>query len=93
MTETIETLLGRMKAASDALDFDEARRLRDRISLLRGGAGADQALGADTSGLERQEPGRMGLGTSQSRPVRPEGWTPPPKPDLMTNMRRGRRSR
>ncbi len=84
MTGSIEALRLEMEAAAAALDFEAAGRLRDRISLLRGG-GTD----ADPSGLERQRPGAMGLGTSQSRVVPPEGWVKPTKPDPMTK-RRGR---
>lgn len=84
---SIEDLRRQMEAAAERLDFEEAKRLRDRINLLRGGA-ADTDV--DTSGLTRQQPGAMGLGTSQSRPGRPEGWVPPKKPDPMTKGR-GRR--
>lgn len=85
MGTTIEDLQRQMDAAASALDFEEAGRLRDRINLLRGGADAGHAAEADTSGLVRQQPGSMGLGTSRQRPVTPEGWKPPPKPDLMTS--------
>ncbi len=84
---SIEDMRRQMEAAAERLDFEEAKRLRDRINLLRGGA-ADTEV--DTSGLTRQRPGAMGLGTSQSRPERPEGWVPPKKPDPMTKGR-GRR--
>ena len=67
MTDTIEDLQRRMDAAASALDFEEARRLRDRINLMRGGASAAEAAEADTSDLVRQQPGAMGLGTSQQR--------------------------
>jgi hypothetical protein len=77
-----------METAARNLDFEEARRLRDRINLMRGGASAAGAAHADTSGLIRQQPGSMGLGTSRQRPVPPPGWTPPPKPDLMTSGRK-----
>jgi len=77
-----------MEAAASALDFEEARRLRDRITLIRGGASAEDAAQADTSGLVRQQPGSMGLGTSRQRPVPPPDWKPPPKPDLMTSGRK-----
>jgi hypothetical protein len=83
VTVSIEALRLEMEAAAAALDFDSAARLRDRISLLRGG-GAD----VDTAGLERQRPGAMGLGTSQSRVVPPEGWVRPAKPDPMTKGRK-----
>lgn len=90
MADTIEELQRRMDEAAAALDYEEAKRCRDRIALLRGGASPDEAAKADTEGLERQEPGAMGLGTSQQRVVPPPGWKPPPKPDPMT---RGRSSR
>lgn len=91
MTDTIETLQQRMEAAALALDFEEARRLRDRINLMRGGASATEAADADTNGLARQQAGAMGLGTSQQRVVPPAGWTPPPRPDPMTRGRGRRR--
>jgi hypothetical protein len=85
MTNAIEELRLRMEAAAEAMDFEEASRLRDQISLLRGRPdGADNADPIDTTGLERQQPGRMGLGTSQQRMTPPQGWKPPKKPDPMT---------
>jgi hypothetical protein len=87
MTNPIETLRLQMEAAAAALDFEEARRLRDRISLLRGADAATDPAGIDTEGLTRQQPGAMGLGTSQQRMTPPPGWTPPPKPDPMTKGR------
>jgi hypothetical protein len=90
MTE-LDRLQEQMEAAASALDFEEARRLRDRISLLRGGAQADDAAAADTAGLVRQQPGAMGLGSSQQRMTPPAGWTPPPKPDPMTRGRSRKR--
>ena len=95
MEETIESLQRRMDAAARALDFEEAQRLRDRISLMRGGASAAEAEEADTSGLVRQQPGAMGLGTSQQRMTPPAGWQRPVKPDPMTSggsLRGGGRS-
>lgn len=90
MSDTIETLRERMEAAARALDFEEARRLRDRINLMRGGATAIEAADADVAGLARQRPGAMGLGTSRQHVEPPPGWTPPPKPDLLTSGRRRR---
>ncbi|MDO9487906.1 MAG: UvrB/UvrC motif-containing protein [Sphingomonadaceae bacterium] len=84
MTDGIDDLRRRMEAAAAALDFEEAKRLRDQISLLRGGASPDAVAAADTRGLSRQAPGAMGLGTSQQRVTPPAGWTPPRKPDPMT---------
>ena len=95
MTDEIDELRRRMEAAAAALDFEEAQRLRDRLNLLRGGAPAEAVADVDTSGLTRQQPGRMGLGTSQQQVTPPAGWRPPPKPDPMTKGRsrpRGRRS-
>lgn len=87
MADTIESLTARMEAAAAALDFEEARRLRDRINLMRGGATSEEAAQSDTSGLRRQRPGAMGLGTSQQAVTPPPGWRPPPKPDPMTRGR------
>jgi hypothetical protein len=93
MIETLKTLQLRMEEAARALDFEEAKRCRDRINLIRGGASASEAEQADTSGLVRQQPGAMGLGTSRQRVVPPAGRQPPSKPDPMTSgqARRGRR--
>ena len=91
MAEPIADLHTRMEAAAAALNFEEARRLRDRINLLRGGAD-DMAAAADTSGLTRQQPGAMGLGTGVPRVVPPPGWVAPRKPDPMTRGT-GRRKR
>lgn len=89
----IRDLEASMAAAVEALDFEEARRLRDRINLIRGGASPAQAARADTSGLTRQKSGAMGIGTSRATPLTPPGWTPPTKPDAMTSgrSRRGKR--
>ena len=76
-----------MEAAAAAMDFEQAGRLRDQISLLRGQAADAAAEEIDTSGLERQQPGRMGLGTSQQLMTPPQGWKAPSKPDPMTRGR------
>lgn len=89
MTSTIAALERAMDAAVAAMDFKEAARLRDAISLMRGGA--DESAVGDTGGLTRQQPGAMGLGTSQQRMTPPPGWTPPPRPDPMTSGRSRRR--
>ena len=91
MSDEIEQIRLRMEAAAAALDFEEAARLRNQLSLLRGGASLAGLDTIDTSGLERQAPGRMGLGTSQQRVDPPPGWRPPPKPDPMTKGRPRRR--
>ncbi|WP_404371631.1 UvrB/UvrC motif-containing protein [Sphingomonas sp. MMS24-J45] len=88
--DEIERLRIAMEAAAEALDFEEARRLRDQLSLLRGGASPAEAKAADTSDLIRQQPGAMGLGSSQQRMTPPPGWQKPKKPDPMTRgTRRG----
>lgn len=85
MPVTLKTLQQRMDRAVAALDFEEAARCRDMISAMRGGATAAEADAANFAGLQRQEPGAMGLGTSQQRVTPPDGWRPPPKPDPMTS--------
>lgn len=92
MTETIDDLHRKMEAAARALDYEEAKRCRDKISLMRGGATEAEAERADMSGLVRQQPGAMGLGTSQQRVAPPPGWQPPPRPDPMTSGRARRGS-
>ncbi len=91
----IDELERRMDEAARALDFEQARRLRDRLNLIRGGASVADTADGDTSGLARQQPGAMGLGTSQQRMRPPPGWKPPAKPDPMTTGKpraRGRRA-
>jgi hypothetical protein len=85
MTETIETLQQKMADAALALDFEEAKRYRDMINVIRGGATSADAERADFGGITRQQPGAMGLGTSQQQVTPPAGWQPPPKPDPMTS--------
>jgi hypothetical protein len=93
VTQSIADLHRRMNAAAAAADFEEAARLRDAISLLRA-AGGTAVTAFDPAGLTRQEPGAMGLGTSQQSVTPPAGWKPPTKPDPMTrNVSRPRRSR
>ena len=87
MADEIERLRVAMAAAAAAEDFVLARRYRDRIALIRGGASLEEAAAADTSGLVRQQPGAMGLGTSQQKLTPPKGWKPPKKPDPMTKGR------
>lgn len=82
MTEA--ELRAEMEAAAAREDFEEAGRLRDRISLLRSGAAQSDAGEIDPSGLDRQKPGGMGLGTSRQQVTPPRGWKPPKKPDPMT---------
>lgn len=88
MSGGIEELERQMAAAAERMDFEEARRLRDQINLVRGGASLEDAARADTSSLSRQKSGAMGLGTNASKPAMPRGWKPPRKPDLLTAGRR-----
>jgi len=69
--EEIAELRRRMAEAAAADDFETAARLRDALNAL--------------TGLRRQVPGRMGLGTDQAVYTPPPGWTPPKKPDPMTS--------
>lgn len=93
MTDIISTLHAKMDAAVQALGFEEASRLRDMISLMRGGTTAAEAERANLSGVERQRPGAMGLGTSRQHVATPDGWKPPAKPDPMTVGRSPRKGR
>jgi hypothetical protein len=87
MSDTLVDLQRRMDEAAERLDFETASRLRDEISILRGGGEGT----IDTAGLTRQQSGKMGLGTSQQRMTPPEGWVKPKKPDPMTKGRSNRR--
>lgn len=91
MSDAIEALRRRMEAAAATGDFEEAGRLRDRLGLPRGAAPAQGAADIDIAGLTRQQPGKMGLGTSRQRMTPPPGWTAPAKPDPMTRGRGRRR--
>lgn len=92
MDDTIEALEAQMAQAAAGMDFETARRLRDRIVLMRGGASAADTADIDTHGIARQQPGSMGIGTSRQQVTPPAGWKPPRKPDPMTKGRgRGQR--
>ena len=90
---TLAELQIAMDAAAERQDFEEARRLRDMIALASGGAPASELDANEVSGISRQRPGAMGLGTGQPRVEPPFGWKPPPKPDPGTSgrSRRGRK--
>ena len=86
MTETLDDLRRRMQQASADGEYELAARLRDQLSLLRGAADADAAPDlTPATRLRRQQPGAMGIGTSDQRLKPPPGWKPPKKPDLMTS--------
>ena len=87
MATTRDTLEAQMRAAAANADFELAARLRDELQAL---CEADTAREAGE--LHRQQPGGMGLGTSQQRMTPPVGWVRPKKPDPMTKGRgRGQR--
>jgi len=82
-----------MEAAAAAGEFEEAARLRDQLSLLRGQPNPTVPEDFDTSRLQRQTPGKMGLGTSEQAMVPPPGWSPPTRPDPKTTGTRTARRR
>ncbi len=92
MSETLDDLRRRMQQAAADGEFELAARLRDQLSLMRGAADVDAApdLTATTQ-LRRQQPGAMGIGTSDQKFKPPPGWKPPKKPDPMTAGHKGRK--
>lgn len=92
----LDELKEQLEEAVAAQDFESAARLRVEIEGIQHSALVrDVEPPAQASYFQRQVPGRMGLGTDQPVPKRPEGWTPPKKPDPMTanHSRGGRRSK
>lgn len=83
MATTRETLEAQMRSAAAVNDFELAARLRDELKALREADAAREA-----GELYRQQPGGMGLGTSQQRMEPPPGWVRPKKPDPMTRGRK-----
>lgn len=80
----IETLLRRAELAEAEGDADTATALRDAAARMAQGE----------SRLEEQQPGRMGLGSSQERYARTPGKPQPAKPDPLTrNHTKGGRRR
>jgi hypothetical protein len=90
INEKLVALSKQMQAAADAMDFEEATRLRNEIARIKGEAPVAPG-DADTSTVGQPPPGAMGLGTQV--PVRqpPKGWVKPKKPDLMTKNVKGRK--
>jgi hypothetical protein len=82
MDDDLAALKAFLTDAVLAKDFEMAATLRDRIAALEP---------KTPSKLRRQEPGRMGLGTSDQRFKPPAGWKPPKRPDLMTTNMKPRR--
>lgn len=83
MATTRDTLELQMRAAAAAADYELAARLRNELRALQE---ADTAR--EAGDLYRQQPGGMGLGTSQQRMEPPPGWVRPKKPDPMTRGRK-----
>ena len=83
MATTRDSLETQMHAAAAASDFELAARLRDELRAL-----TDADAARDAGDLYRQQPGGMGLGTSQQRMEPPPGWVRPKKPDPMTKGRK-----
>ena len=83
MATTRDSLETQMRAAAAASDFELAARLRDELRAL-----TDADAARDAGDLYRQQPGGMGLGTSQQRMEPPPGWVRPKKPDPMTKGRK-----
>lgn len=77
-------LIRLMQDAADRGDFELAARVRDRISILRGAGPDASKQDVDPTGLSRQQPGQMGLGTNRQEVSPPPGWVRPKKPDPMT---------
>ena len=82
-----------MEAAATALDFEEASRLRDLLSLLSGQPYEASQADFDTSRLTRQRPGEMGLGSSDQKMIPPTDWKPPIRPSPMTTGHKAPRRR
>jgi len=82
MATTRDTLEAQMRAAAAAFDFELAARRRDELAALR-----DADAAREAGDLYRQQPGGMGLGTSQQRMTPPKDWVRPKKPDPMTRGR------
>jgi hypothetical protein len=84
--ERLTSLTKQMQAAAEAMDFEEATRLRNEIGRLKGEGPVGEG-DPDTVTVGQPPPGAMGLGTQV--PVRqpPKGWVKPKKPNLMTNVK------
>ncbi len=82
---TIVQLEKQMQAAVEAENFEEAARLRDRISEMRGEA---------EPGLVRKPPpDQIGMGSGMPVVARPKDWRPPRKPDPLTSRTKPRRGK
>jgi hypothetical protein len=80
-----DDLKEQLETAVAAQDFEAAAKLRDQIAGIQHSALVrDVEEPPQASYFKRQTPGKMGLGTDQPVPRKPEGWVPPKKPDPMT---------
>lgn len=92
----LDELKEQLGEAVAAQDFETAAKLRVEIEGIQHSALVrDVDERPQASYFQRQVPGRMGLGTDQPVPKKPEGWVPPKKPDPMTanHSRGGRRTK
>ena len=87
MTDNLSALNQALADAVLAEDYEIAATLRDRIAALEPQDTKDMS----PSKLRRQEPGKMGLGTSDQKFKPPPGWKPPKRPDMMTSNTKPRR--
>jgi hypothetical protein len=92
----LDDLKEQLEEAVAAQDFETAGKLRVEIEGIQHSALVrDVEARPQASYFQRQVPGRMGLGTDQPVPRKPEGWVAPKKPDPMTanHSRGGRRTK
>jgi hypothetical protein len=82
---TIVLLEKQMEAAVAREDFEEAARLRDRITEMRGEGGS--------SLVRKPPPDQIGMGSGDPVVQRPRDWRPPRKPDPLTRNVKPRRKR
>jgi hypothetical protein len=78
----------RMEQAAEAMDFEEAARLRNEIAHLRGEMPElpkEDEEGVLTTTVSQPPPGAMGLGSHVPVKQPPKGWKKPKKPDPMTS--------
>lgn len=73
---TIVLLEKQMGDAVAREDFEEAARLRDKITEMRGEGGE--------SLVRKPPPDQIGMGSGVPVVQRPRNWRPPRKPDPMT---------
>jgi len=76
----LESLWLATEAAAAERDFGKAANLRDRVNLSRAASPAAGPVELDHTGLDRQKPGAMGLGTSQQRMTQPSAGRRPASP-------------